>query len=288
MFEDPEEEGRPSNEPPVERPMTLPLAVLWSFLATSLTIILLYVTQSLRPGAATDLVNGLACTAVAYLLCIFLMARTHARQMQLGDLLAIRKTHPLLYVLAAAIGLSLQIPAEIVRRAVERRWPTPPEIILDQLATFRIDSSGRRILVPLIVAALGPLIEEMFFRGALQRGLRKLHTDARVIPVVALLFAVGHVDPRSMLPIFMIGMFLSLLRSASGSLMPSLIAHMAFNGVVVFELVRGTINLEPETTPLPLPLAAAGLAGTLLFTAAFIWVAARSETALRARQEDLT
>lgn len=267
--------------------MTLPLAVLWSFLATALTIILLYITQALRPGAVTDLVNGLACTAAAYLLCIFLMARTHAGQTALGDLLAIRKTHPLLYVIAAGIGVALQVPAEIVRRAVERRWPTPPELILDQIATFRIDTTSRRILVPLVVAAIGPLIEEMFFRGALQRGLRRLHTDARVIPVVALLFAVGHVDPRSMLPIFMIGLFLSLLRSASGSLLPSLIAHMAFNGVVVFELLRGTISLEPETAPLPLPLVAAGLAGSVLLTAAFIWVAARSQTALRARQEDL-
>ncbi len=267
--------------------MTLPFAALWASLATGLTILLLFLTHSLRPGASTDLVNGLGCTAAAYLLCVFLIARTHAGQQNLADLLGVRKTHPLLYLLGAAVGVCLQIPAEIVRRAIERRWPTPPDIILDQIATFRIDTTSRRILVPLVVAALGPLIEELFFRGALQRSLRKLHTDARVVPVVALLFAIGHVDPRSMLPIFMIGMFLGLLRSSSGSLLPSLVAHMAFNGVVVFELVRGTINLEPETSPLPVPWAVGGIAGTLMFTAAFVWVAARSGTALRARQEDL-
>jgi len=75
--------------------MTLPFAVLWASLATGLTILLLFFTHSLRPGAATDLVNGLGCTAAAYLLCIFLIARTHAGQQNLADLLSIRKTHPL-------------------------------------------------------------------------------------------------------------------------------------------------------------------------------------------------
>ena len=113
--------------------MTLPFAVLWASLATGLTILLLFLTHSLRPGASTDLVTGLGSTAAAYLLCVFLIARTHAGQQNLADLLGVRKTHPLLYLLGAAVGVCLQIPAEIVRRAIERRWPTPPDIILDQI-----------------------------------------------------------------------------------------------------------------------------------------------------------
>ncbi|MBI5536189.1 MAG: CPBP family intramembrane metalloprotease [Deltaproteobacteria bacterium] len=268
--------------------MTIPLAVIWSLLASAGWIAVASLTMLLRPSAATDLVNIQACMALAYLLAIFLMARVHAFQHTLADFLGIRHTHPLLYGLAACIGVSLTIPAEIIRRAIERRWHTPPEEVLDQISAFRMDTPIRHVLIPLVVIAVGPLIEELFFRGALQRGLRRVYPDATVVPLVAVLFAAAHQDARAMLPLFIVGLMLCTLRSGSGSLLPPLIAHMCFNAVGIFEMLRGQGSAETETTPLPLSWSVAGIAATAVFTAAFVLVARRSSRAQSARQEDST
>jgi len=266
--------------------MTIAMAVLWAVLASSGMLLLLSVTQAWRPGAATDLVNIQGCMAVAFLLAIFLMGRVHANLHTLPDFLGIRHTHPLLHLLALPLGVALTIPAEIIHRAVERRWPTPPDLVLDQLAAFRMDSQPRRILIPFVVIAIGPLIEELFFRGAVHRGLRRLHADSIVVPVIALLFSAAHIDVRAMLPLFVLGLFLGLLRTGSGSLLPALIAHMSFNAVGIFELLRSQPNPETDAAPLPASWALGGLAATIVLTAAFVYVARRSSRASLAREED--
>jgi hypothetical protein len=285
VFDD-EEEGRPSIRPPVERPMTIPLAVVWSMLASAGWIAVASVTMLLRTTAATDLVNIQACMALAYLLAIFLMARVHAFQHTLADFLGVRRTHPLLYGLAACIGVALTIPAEIVHRAIEHRWPTPPDDILDEIALLRMDTPARHVLIPLVVIAVGPLIEELFFRGALQRGLRRIHPDGIVIPLVAVLFASAHQDARAMLPLFLVGLVLCYLRSASGSILAPLIAHMSFNAVPIYEMLRGKGNAQPDASTLPLSLSAGGIAASALLIAGFVFVARRSTRAQSARQED--
>lgn len=269
-----------------ERPMTLPVAVMWSFLATGLLVLLLFITQEVRTGAHTDIINGLACTAAAYLMCIFLMARAHASRWPLSSFLGIRPTHPLLYLLAAGLGVCLEGPAELIRWLIERRWPTPIDVIADQVALYRVDTTARRIIIPIVVVCLGPLIEELFYRGALHQGLRKNYRSVPVVVGVATLFALGHVDPRAMAPIFLVGLFLGIARASTGSLLPPLITHMSFNAVVVIGLLSGTMSIEHASQPLPLRWTIAGLAGTVVMTLAILGVASRSSLADHARRED--
>jgi membrane protease YdiL (CAAX protease family) len=285
--DDDEEEPRPSEGPPEERPMTLLTAFLWFFLATSILQLLLFVTHSARPGASTDLVNGLGCTAVAYLLSVYFMARVHGGAQPLSQLLGVRGTHPLLPVLSGLLGVAIQVPAEMLQRFIERRWPTPVEEIAEQMAALRVETWTQRLVLPVVIACLGPLIEEVFYRGALQRALRRVYPDTMVVPVVALLFALGHGNPRALAPIFVVGLAFGLVRALSGSLLSPLVAHMCFNCVVVIGLLTGSLTIEPDVRPLPWALALGGIAATILLVAAIIFVARRSERAERARQEDL-
>jgi membrane protease YdiL (CAAX protease family) len=267
--------------------MTIAAAVMWSMLASGLMVLLLVLARAVRPGSMTDLVSLTGCTAVAYLVCIYLIARVHASGMTLSDLLGVRRTHPGFYALGALLGVALQVPAELLHRAIERRWPTPPEVIAEQVATFRIDTLGRRVMVSVVVACLGPLVEEMFFRGALHRTLRRVHADALVVPAVAALFAAGHLDPRVMLPIFVVGVVLGLVRAASGSLLPALSAHVGFNAVVVFGLLSGMMTIEADVRPLPRSVVVGGLASTAVLLAAVLLLARTSARAAKAREEDV-
>ena len=85
----------------------------------------------------------------------------------------------------------------------------------------------------LIVGVLTPLAEELFFRGALM-GWMMLRRFPRwsVILLPALLFAIMHLNPVGILPIFFLALLLGYLRWVTGSLWPSVALHM-FNNLLV-------------------------------------------------------
>lgn len=86
----------------------------------------------------------------------------------------------------------------------------------------------------LTVGVLTPIAEELFFRGALM-GWMMLRRFPRwtVILLPALLFAVMHLNPVGMLPIFFLALLLGYLRWASGSLWPSVGLHICNNLLVL-------------------------------------------------------
>lgn len=86
----------------------------------------------------------------------------------------------------------------------------------------------------LTVGVLTPIAEELFFRGALM-GWMMLRRFPRwaVILLPAFLFAVMHLNPVGMLPIFFLALLLGYLRWATGSLWSSVGLHICNNLLVL-------------------------------------------------------
>ncbi|MCA0301532.1 MAG: CPBP family intramembrane metalloprotease [Proteobacteria bacterium] len=85
----------------------------------------------------------------------------------------------------------------------------------------------------LVMAVLAPLAEEVVFRGLLYGWL-----DARWGATVAwaassLLFAAAHFEPAHIILVLPLGLWFGFLRLRSGSLWPSLVAHVVNNGMAV-------------------------------------------------------
>jgi hypothetical protein len=285
MFDDDSEE-RPSQPP--ERPLTIAAAVLWFLLATVSSMLFIGFTQSLRPGSEFDLVNAVACQAVAYGVTVLLLVRVHGGSRPLSEVFALRGTHPGFYVLGFLLGACLQVPAELLQRIIFHFQPMPRELLELQSEMMRMDSSVERIMIPFAVVILGPLVEEVFFRGALFGGLRRHNRSWTTVLIVSALFAGAHGSSQLFIPLFAVGMVVTLLRSASGSLWPCLTAHMTFNAIPVLGMAFGWIRLEVDPEPLPLSLSIGGVAASLLLIAALLALSRHSHAAHRARQEDLT
>ena len=75
---------------------------------------------------------------------------------------------------------------------------------------------------------LAPISEEIIFRGVIYKYLEK-HSTLTAIFSSAVMFSMAHLDLRSLVPIFFIGLVLSLIRFATGSLWATIIAHSAVN-----------------------------------------------------------
>ncbi|WP_294628335.1 CPBP family intramembrane glutamic endopeptidase [uncultured Bacteroides sp.] len=102
--------------------------------------------------------------------------------------------------------------------------------------SFNILQSGWGGL--LAIAIVGPVIEELLFRGAVTKALLQQYAPRKAILISALLFGVFHLNPAQMLPAFCIGILLGWIYYKSGSLIPCIFMHILNNSVAIYISIR--------------------------------------------------
>jgi membrane protease YdiL (CAAX protease family) len=102
----------------------------------------------------------------------------------------------------------------------------------------RVHGAGNVALIVVWVVVLAPVIEEIFFRGLLQRSLVKRGLPpVAVIVVTGLVFGASHLEPLQFPALALFGMVLAWMAHRTGRLGPSIAAHMGFNLVTVIALL---------------------------------------------------
>ena len=90
-----------------------------------------------------------------------------------------------------------------------------------------------RIAFALAGCLLAPVGEELLFRGIILRGMQerwRMGTGGAII-VSSLLFALMHVSPLALLPLFCIGVTFAIMYVRTGSLWVPIVMHAANNAV---------------------------------------------------------
>jgi membrane protease YdiL (CAAX protease family) len=82
-------------------------------------------------------------------------------------------------------------------------------------------------------AIVAPFVEEVFFRGFVFAGLRRKWGWPKAAVASAALFALAHVAPTSILPIFVLGLIFAFLYQTSGSIWPGILMHILTNAVAL-------------------------------------------------------
>jgi membrane protease YdiL (CAAX protease family) len=96
-----------------------------------------------------------------------------------------------------------------------------------------------------------PFLEEMMFRGFLFRVIEDIGGVSVAVRTTAVLFALLHVPQlwgswAGMLVIFAVGYILSDLRHRTGSMIPPLIVHTAYNGMLFLAFAASTLAPQPS------------------------------------------
>lgn len=86
----------------------------------------------------------------------------------------------------------------------------------------------------LAIAIVGPIAEELLFRGAITEILLRKYSPTKAILISSLLFGVCHINPAQMLPAFLIGILLSWVYYKTGSLIPCIVMHVLNNSLSVY------------------------------------------------------
>jgi membrane protease YdiL (CAAX protease family) len=79
------------------------------------------------------------------------------------------------------------------------------------------------------VTVVPPMVEELLFRGYIQRRLLRRWSPWVAIPATSLLFAVAHLDPHLMVVAFPLGLWLGWVAWRTGSVWPAVCCHAFVN-----------------------------------------------------------
>jgi len=143
-----------------------------------------------------------------------------------------------------AVGFAMQIVALFLARFLPFPKQTPFDELLQRHTTI--------VLISGFAVTLGPLMEELFFRGFLYPVLARRFGMGTGISVTALGFGLMHANQygyswASVLLIFLVGVVLGVVRARKDSVAAGFLVHMAYNGTIaaaMFAATSGFRHLE--------------------------------------------
>lgn len=114
-----------------------------------------------------------------------------------------------------------------------RRFGLQPPIEPIQELVFNEDRPSVLALTVALACVVGPVTEELFFRGVLYAAIRQ--RTSRLVSMLAsgAIFSLIHTNPIGFLPIMLLGCLLAYVYERTGSLIGPLAVHMFHNTLLM-------------------------------------------------------
>lgn len=127
----------------------------------------------------------------------------------------------------------------IVYLPLEALWPaTFSEQRLTENAQDLVDSAGGATWVVVVVVVVGaPVMEELFYRGLLQKSMASRYNDGVVVVGVAALFALVHFRPVEIPGLFVIGLVFGFAALRTRRLGMAIAIHAGFNATGILQAI---------------------------------------------------
>lgn len=198
------------------------------FLAGIIYAVIAVAGASLFHGEA-DAGSVLAGTETAVLFAYLLTVGAvllwfRLRHKPLGEAVGLRRCSGWTAAFSAFAALGLFVAINLALALLPAAWMTDYSEYMDVLL-----SDG--LLPAVSIVLMGPLAEELMFRGVIQTRLVRAMPAWIAVVLQAVLFGVTHGTPIQMAYAFLIGLALGFLRSRTGSILPGFAAHAAFNAM---------------------------------------------------------
>ncbi len=110
-------------------------------------------------------------------------------------------------------------------------YKAPPQPIFDMF--FEEKRSSVIIFLTVFISVLGPIIEEIFFRGFLYSAVKKRFGVFAGVLLSGALFSMLHANITGFLSIMILGVLMAFLYEATGSLVTSISVHILHNSIIV-------------------------------------------------------
>ncbi|HJD74471.1 hypothetical protein GGR06_003840 [Bacteroides reticulotermitis] len=88
------------------------------------------------------------------------------------------------------------------------------------------------------IALVGPVFEEILFRGAITKVLLERYSPGKAILFSALVFGIFHLNPAQIIPAFLIGLLFAWTYYKTRSLIPCIVMHVVNNSFSVYTNIQ--------------------------------------------------
>ena len=148
------------------------------------------------------------------------------------------RVRPVALILMIPLTLALLISTALIAELTHQLLNDVPDAA-DQLSVSSSDDVSALDLFCLltVVAVIGPVIEEIVFRGLLQPYLKARRGVGLALVITSLAFAAIHFIPALLAVFFVMGLAFGLVAEKSRSLYPAILLHSLNNAVSVLLVV---------------------------------------------------
>ncbi len=169
--------------------------------------------------------SAMLFTAVSGLLAIgVILLFYRIRRKKLGDALWLRRVEGPGLLSGAALAPALYLAVTVAMMALPEAW-------LDSYAEASSGVSGGGVIGIVAVVLVAPVVEEFIFRGLIMTRLAQAMPGWLAAALSAAIFGLCHGHPVWFAYTFVLGVLFGLMDLRLGSIWPSILAHMVFNGV---------------------------------------------------------
>ncbi len=221
---------------------------IWLLLQALLIFIVLFVAAGVVVGLAIrgrpDLLSwGVVAVFVVFvagygLVMFWGVRKAHA---PVGELFPLRSVRgavlwPIIPTIAGAVILLSEV-ANLLRRMVSTSVPAVDPY------TWLIEMKAALWATAIFIVVLGPIAEELLFRGLILRGFLSRYSVRKAILASAILFGVAHVNPFQIMTATALGVLFAWWRVKTGSLLPPLFGHALNNALAIGALRFHWMNI---------------------------------------------
>ena len=153
-----------------------------------------------------------------------MLFRSRIRRKKLGDALWLRWVEGPGLLSGAALAPALYLAVTVAMMALPEAW-------LDSYAEASSGVSGGGVIGIVAVVLVAPVVEEFIFRGLIMTRLAQAMPGWLAAALSAAIFGLCHGHPVWFAYTFVLGVLFGLMDLRLGSIWPSILAHMVFNGV---------------------------------------------------------
>jgi membrane protease YdiL (CAAX protease family) len=188
-----------------------------------------------------------------------LIAAAFSRE-KLADRLGLRQgsfapwTWPLFLLGTPVVGL---LTSQLLSRVVQE--PSDQLQMLERL--FEQHAAGSLAILLVLISLLPGFVEELLFRGFLQRRLLVRLPTAAAIGITTVFFAAAHMDPMHAVGVVPLGIWLGVIAWRADSIWPAVFGHIGNNAYAIVM----TVLTGPEPSPEQVNPAVGGAVGLTLF-----------------------
>ncbi|MCI0586733.1 MAG: CPBP family glutamic-type intramembrane protease [Planctomycetes bacterium] len=184
------------------------------------------------PAQARDPIGGLLATLFGIVLpAAFLVAR--AARVRPGEAFGFLPFRPSHLLAGASLVPAASLLSAFVLAFQQSFLPVPEALAKEMAEKLQIGTLPTLVAFLLYAASPG-VCEEMLFRGAVLRGLRRDLPRFRAVLLSSVLFAAFHFSFYRFFPQAALGVLLGFLTLRAGSLWPAIVLHAGHNALVLF------------------------------------------------------